>query len=112
MGRLGDADRVEPAAGKLDAFKVDAGPEGVGVDADPNDPVNAIVSLLLRLGFRLGPMILLTVRGRTSGLPRTTPDARVRVANDRDEPRCPCNHRGPRRSRRYDRPARSASITE
>src|SRR5260221_6197439 len=26
------------AAGKLDAFKVDAGPEGVGVDADPNDP--------------------------------------------------------------------------
>jgi simple sugar transport system substrate-binding protein len=33
------------AAGKLDAFKVDAGPEGVGVDADPNDPVNAIVSL-------------------------------------------------------------------
>src|SRR4051794_17031004 len=34
---------------------------------------NAIVSLLLRLGFRLGPMILLTVRGRTSGLPRTTP---------------------------------------
>jgi deazaflavin-dependent oxidoreductase (nitroreductase family) len=34
---------------------------------------NAIVSLLLRLGFRPGSMILLTVRGRTSGLPRTTP---------------------------------------
>src|SRR5690242_19468386 len=33
------------AAGKLDAFKVDAGPEGVGIDADMNDPVNSIVSL-------------------------------------------------------------------
>jgi deazaflavin-dependent oxidoreductase (nitroreductase family) len=34
---------------------------------------NAIVTLLLRLGIRLGPMTLLTVRGRTSGVPRTTP---------------------------------------
>jgi len=34
---------------------------------------NALVAFLLRLGFRLGPMILLTVRGRTSGVPRTTP---------------------------------------
>jgi len=34
---------------------------------------NALVTLLLRLGVRLGPMTLLTVRGRTSGTPRTTP---------------------------------------
>ncbi len=42
------------AAGKLDAFKVDAGPEGVGVDADPNDPVNAIVSLFESRGDVVG----------------------------------------------------------
>jgi simple sugar transport system substrate-binding protein len=41
-------------AGKLDAFKVDAGPEGVGVDADPNDPVNAIVSLFESRGDVVG----------------------------------------------------------
>ena len=42
------------AAGKLDAFKVDAGPESVGVDADPNDPVNAIVSLFESRGDVVG----------------------------------------------------------
>ncbi len=42
------------AAGKLDAFKVDAGPEGVGVDADPNDPVAAIVSLFESRGDVVG----------------------------------------------------------
>jgi len=42
------------AAGKLDAFKVDAGPENVGVDADPNDPVNAIVSLFESRGDVVG----------------------------------------------------------
>lgn len=31
------------------------------------------IALLLRSGVRLGPMMLLTVRGRTSGLPRTNP---------------------------------------
>ncbi len=41
-------------AGKLDAFKVDAGPENVGVDADPNDPVNAIVSLMELRGDVVG----------------------------------------------------------
>ena len=44
---------------------------------------NAIVALLLRLGFRLGPMILLTVRGRTSGLPRTTPVVLVEEDHER-----------------------------
>jgi simple sugar transport system substrate-binding protein len=29
------------AAGKLEAFKVDAGPENVGIDTNPNDPVNS-----------------------------------------------------------------------
>ena len=44
------------AAGKLDAFKVDAGPENVGVEADPNDPVNAhrlAVRVARRRGRRL-----------------------------------------------------------
>jgi deazaflavin-dependent oxidoreductase (nitroreductase family) len=36
---------------------------------------NPIVSFLLRLGLPLGPQALLTVRGRNSGLPRTTPVA-------------------------------------
>ena len=36
---------------------------------------NPIVSFLLRLGLPLGPQALLTVRGRNSGLPRTTPIA-------------------------------------
>lgn len=34
---------------------------------------NAAVTALLRAGVRLGGMRLLTVRGRKSGLPRTTP---------------------------------------
>ena len=42
------------AAGKLDAFKVDAGPEGVGIDADMNDPVNSIVSLMESRGDVVG----------------------------------------------------------
>jgi deazaflavin-dependent oxidoreductase (nitroreductase family) len=36
---------------------------------------NALVAALLRMGVRLGPMTLLTVRGRKSGEPRTTPVA-------------------------------------
>ena len=42
------------AAGKLDNFKVDAGPESVGVDADMNDPVNSIVSLIESRGDVVG----------------------------------------------------------
>jgi len=42
------------AAGKLDAFKVDAGPEGVGVAADMNDPVNSIISLIESRGDVVG----------------------------------------------------------
>ena len=34
---------------------------------------NAVAKLLLKLGVPMGPDILLTVRGRKSGLPRTTP---------------------------------------
>jgi deazaflavin-dependent oxidoreductase (nitroreductase family) len=34
-----------------------------------------MVERLLRLGVKMGPMILLTVRGRKSGQPRTTPVA-------------------------------------
>jgi len=42
------------AAGKLDAFTVDAGPEGVGIQVDPNDPVNGIVSLFESRGDVVG----------------------------------------------------------
>ncbi|MGO7419363.1 substrate-binding domain-containing protein, partial [Rhizobium ruizarguesonis] len=41
-------------AGKLDAFKVDAGPENVGIDTNPNDPVNALVSLFESRGDVFG----------------------------------------------------------
>src|SRR5262249_59297319 len=34
---------------------------------------NAVARPLLRAGVPMGPDVLLTVRGRTSGLPRTTP---------------------------------------
>jgi deazaflavin-dependent oxidoreductase (nitroreductase family) len=39
----------------------------------PFSGVNWILKKLLRAGVPMGPMILLTVRGRTTGLPRTTP---------------------------------------
>jgi simple sugar transport system substrate-binding protein len=42
------------AAGKLSDFKVDAGPENVGVDANMNDPVNSIVSLFESRGDVVG----------------------------------------------------------
>ena len=38
---------------------------------------NAIVTVLLRAGLKMGPMILLTVPGRKSGEPRTTPVALI-----------------------------------
>jgi len=41
-------------AGKLDAFKVDAVPENVGIDTNPNDPVNALVSLFESRGDVVG----------------------------------------------------------
>jgi simple sugar transport system substrate-binding protein len=41
-------------AGTLDGFKVDAGPENVGIDTDPNDPVPAIVSLIESRGDVVG----------------------------------------------------------
>ncbi|SEQ08003.1 deazaflavin-dependent oxidoreductase, nitroreductase family [Streptomyces sp. yr375] len=44
---------------------------------------NHVVILLHRLGLPFGPMHLLTVPGRTSGLPRTTPVAPVVVDGTR-----------------------------
>jgi simple sugar transport system substrate-binding protein len=41
-------------AGKLENFKVDAGPENTGIDTDLNDPVNAIVSLFESRGDVVG----------------------------------------------------------
>ncbi|HEU5198693.1 MAG TPA: nitroreductase family deazaflavin-dependent oxidoreductase [Ktedonobacterales bacterium] len=36
---------------------------------------NKLIEFLLRAGVKIGPMVLLTVRGRKSGQPRTTPVA-------------------------------------
>lgn len=36
---------------------------------------NKLIGFLLRAGVKIGPMVLLTVRGRKSGQPRTTPVA-------------------------------------
>ena len=44
---------------------------------------NGFVSLLARLGLPLGPNMLLTVRGRKSGTPHTTPVAIIQVARRR-----------------------------
>ena len=44
---------------------------------------NAMVATLLRTGVRMGPMTLLTVRGRKSGLPRSTPVAIIDVSGRR-----------------------------
>ncbi len=44
---------------------------------------NGIVTRLGRLGLPLGPNTLITVRGRKSGAPRTTPVAIVRVGGRR-----------------------------
>ncbi|GHO84938.1 nitroreductase family deazaflavin-dependent oxidoreductase [Dictyobacter formicarum] len=44
---------------------------------------NVLIITLLRAGFKIGAMYLLTVRGRKSGLPRTTPIAIV----EKDEKR-------------------------
>jgi simple sugar transport system substrate-binding protein len=40
--------------GKLDDFVVDAGPENTGIDTNPNDPVNSIVSLFESRGDVVG----------------------------------------------------------
>jgi simple sugar transport system substrate-binding protein len=40
--------------GTLDKFKVDAGPENIGVDTNANDPVNSIVSLFESRGDVVG----------------------------------------------------------
>jgi simple sugar transport system substrate-binding protein len=42
------------AKGMLENFKVDAGPENTGIDVNPNDPVNGIVSLFESRGDVVG----------------------------------------------------------
>ena len=41
-------------AGKLQDFVVDAGPENTGIDTNPNDPVNGIISLFESRGDVVG----------------------------------------------------------
>ena len=43
-------------AGKLGTFKVDAGPENIGIDVDANNPVGSIVSLIESRGDVVGVM--------------------------------------------------------
>ena len=44
---------------------------------------NGLASRLLRLGIPMGPNVLMTVRGRTSGLPRSAPVAVVEIDDRR-----------------------------
>lgn len=44
---------------------------------------NSFATVLLRVGVKLGPMVLLTVSGRKSGKPRTTPVAIADYAGNR-----------------------------
>ncbi len=44
---------------------------------------NAMTTFLLRRGVKMGTMTLLTVRGRTSGQPRTTPVTLIELDGDR-----------------------------
>ncbi len=44
---------------------------------------NRVIKLMLRVGMKPGAMALLTVRGRKSGLPRTTPVAIVELNGQR-----------------------------
>ena len=57
-----------PAASQAGASRPHGGP-GSAV----RGVVSRVIRLLLGLGIRLGPMVLLTVRGRSSGTPRTSP---------------------------------------
>jgi simple sugar transport system substrate-binding protein len=43
-------------AGKLGNFKVDAGPENIGIDVDANNPVGSVVSLIESRGDVVGVM--------------------------------------------------------
>jgi len=45
--------------------------------------ISPVLKFLLVLGIPLGPNALITIRGRTSGLPRTTPVAIIEVAGRR-----------------------------
>ena len=45
--------------------------------------VSPVLKFLLFLGIPLGPNALITIRGRTSGLPRTTPVAIIEVSGRR-----------------------------
>src|SRR4051812_24696723 len=45
--------------------------------------ISPVLKFLLVLGIPLGPNALITIRGRTSGLPRTTPVAIIAVAGRR-----------------------------
>ena len=44
---------------------------------------NAMTTFLLRMGVKMGNMTLLTVRGRKSGQPRTTPVTLIELDGDR-----------------------------
>jgi deazaflavin-dependent oxidoreductase (nitroreductase family) len=45
--------------------------------------LNPLLKLMLRLGVPLGPNALVTITGRTSGIPRTTPIAVIDVGGHR-----------------------------
>jgi deazaflavin-dependent oxidoreductase (nitroreductase family) len=69
----GDGPIQPPGPGRVEPLKV---PPGSNV-------FNAVVSWLSRLGIPLGPNALLSVRGRKSGIARTTPIAILEIGDRR-----------------------------
>ena len=70
---MGDGPTQPPERGRVEPLKV---PPGSNV-------FNAVVSWLSRLGIPLGPNALLSVRGRKSGIARTTPIAILEIGDRR-----------------------------
>ena len=86
----GDSEALK-AAGKLDNFKVDAGPEGIGIDTDKNDPVPGSSSLIESRGDVVGmfarnsvvtPAIVKAV-AQTKRTTRSAPTASTSVRHNR-----------------------------
>ena len=70
---MGDGTTEPPEPGRIQPLKV---PRGSNV-------FNAVIGWLSRLGIPLGPNSLLTVRGRQSGVARTTPIAILEIGERR-----------------------------
>jgi deazaflavin-dependent oxidoreductase (nitroreductase family) len=74
----------EPEMPMSDQFDRSSGPASSAARAPRSVSLfNPILKFLLAAGVPLGPNALITIRGRRSGLPRTTPVAIIEVAGRR-----------------------------